>query len=190
MNIRLRFIANKNQLSESDEKYILKLINSGKAETREIIYGIPKASAKIYQALFDSAKSASEKRAVVNHTPYNKIKDIDDVEFITTLISEDYEAFDRINFDTFRTNERVLDYARILSSYEASLSHTISSIRNNYNEPFTQQDKDTIELCQTIIFNMQDSFDTASLLLSGKLDPKTINFDKTTPAQEDEQPNC
>ena len=189
-NLKLRAIASKATLSKKDEEYLLKLYHAGKLSSSDIIEMVYHPTKNILLTLYNEAKTNTEKTSIVCRTPLNVIHDIDNTDYLTTLIRENYEAFNKINFQKFRTKERIFDYARILVAYECSLSSQIYYIKSSFVKPYSEEDQETLDMCETAIFEMRDTFDTANLLLSGKIDPENIDLGKSEASESGEEPNC
>lgn len=190
MSFRLTLISHKEKLSPKDEQYIINGLRSGKLHSNEVMSYVDYPTTAILETLYELCNNQNDINRVVAFTPYRAIKQINNVSYVQDLIRSNYDNFDRINFDKFRTNERILDYAKILQTYEAALSYTVSCLTKEEYSPLTKDEKEELDTCRYILHDMQDSFDTANLLLSGKLDPKTINLgkDKKTESTEDSEP--
>ena len=186
MSLKLTYISTKKEMSEKDEKYIVDGIISGTIDKREVMYKIKRPTKAILETLYSLCENQSDIDLVVDYTPQSSIKEIDNLDYISSLIRSDYDNFSKINFEKFRTPERVYDYARILTIYEAAVSYKASCIKNQNTVFLPKEDKEELEKCQFIIHDMRDSFDTANMILSGNLDPKCINFNKNP--QEDSEP--
>lgn len=190
MSIRFSYIMKKPTLTEKDEKYLLQGLDRGVITSDDILTYIAHPTTTLLNELYNRAQTHEEALIVAKRTPFGLIKNIDNLNYVLDVIRVDYNNFNGINFSKFRTQQTIGDYAHILSTYEATVATKAKELKNYDKKPLTEEEEEELGVCDYILNEMRDSFDTASLILSGRLDPKTLRLDLPENEESESEPNA